>query len=351
MDATARHLRLLTETIAAVNSTLDLEEVLALVASKVSEALDADACFVYLYDERADELVLRATHGTSVEEMTRRPRMRPGEGITGVAAAERAPIAIAARADLDPRFKLFPNLPEDEYESILAVPILAREKLEGALNVRTRVAARVQGGRDRPARRDRVAGRADDRAREALRRRAAARPRARGAREDLRGRLGVALPRGVARGDREDDDDGGRRDRSGARARGRQDRVAGRARRRARAALAAALEAAPDRRARLRPRHALLRRRPGAARGDRSSRGRRARARTRGHARRARPGDPPPRQEQPADGRLAAAAAGAVAGRRSAEGARRLRQPDPRDRRGARGADRAPRGRRRPRPS
>jgi two-component sensor histidine kinase/putative methionine-R-sulfoxide reductase with GAF domain len=139
MDATARHLRLLTETIAAVNSTLDLEEVLELVASKVAEALDADACFVYLYDERADELVLRATHGTRVEEMTRRPRMRPGEGITGAAAAERAPIAIAAHADLDPRFKLFPNLPEDEYESILAVPILAREKLEGALNVRTRV--------------------------------------------------------------------------------------------------------------------------------------------------------------------------------------------------------------------
>jgi len=138
VDATARHLRLLTETIAAVNSTLDLEEVLELVASKVAEALDADACFVYLYDERADELVLRATHGTRVEEMTRRPRMRPGEGITGSAAAERAPIAIAARADLDPRFKQFPNLREDEYESILAVPILARDKLEGALNVRTR---------------------------------------------------------------------------------------------------------------------------------------------------------------------------------------------------------------------
>ena len=138
MDATARHLRLLTETIAAVNSTLDLEEVLALVASNVADALEADACFVYLYDERANELVLRATHGTSVEEMTRRPRMRPGEGITGAAAAERAPIAIAERAHLDPRFKLFSNLPEDQYESILAVPILARDKLEGALNVRTR---------------------------------------------------------------------------------------------------------------------------------------------------------------------------------------------------------------------
>jgi two-component system, sensor histidine kinase PdtaS len=140
VDASARHLRLLTETIAAVNSTLDLEEVLALVATKVADALEADACFVYLYDERADELVLRATHGTAVDEMTRRPRLHLGEGITGTAAAERAPIAIASSAHLDSRFKQFPNLPEDEYESILAVPILARETLEGALNVRTRAA-------------------------------------------------------------------------------------------------------------------------------------------------------------------------------------------------------------------
>src|SRR5215212_11966274 len=119
VDATDRHLRLLTETIAAVNSTLDLEEVLSLVARKVADVLDADACFVYLYDEHTDELVLRATHGTSVEEMTKRPRMRPGEGITGSAAAERAPVMIAAQAHLDPRFKLFSNLPEDQYESIL----------------------------------------------------------------------------------------------------------------------------------------------------------------------------------------------------------------------------------------
>jgi len=138
VDASARHLRLLTETIETVNSTLDLQEVLELVASKVAAALDADACFVYLWDERAGELVLRATHGTRVEEMTRRPRMRLGEGITGTAAEERAPVMLPANAHLDPRFKAFANLPEDEYESILAVPILARERLEGALNVRTR---------------------------------------------------------------------------------------------------------------------------------------------------------------------------------------------------------------------
>jgi two-component system, sensor histidine kinase PdtaS len=138
VETTDRHLRLLTETIAAVNSTLDLEEVLHLVANEVAAALEADACFVYLYDDGAGELVLRATHGTPLDEMTRRPRLRPGEGITGTAAAERKPVAIAANADLDPRWKEFPNLPESEYESILAVPILAREQLAGALNVRTR---------------------------------------------------------------------------------------------------------------------------------------------------------------------------------------------------------------------
>jgi two-component sensor histidine kinase/putative methionine-R-sulfoxide reductase with GAF domain len=137
MNRSERHLRLVTETIEAVNSTLDLEELFELIATKVAEALVADACFVYLYDERGDELVLKASVGTRVDELTRVPKMRPGEGITGAAAAERAPIAIPRAAHLDPRFKRFPNLHEEQYESILAVPILAKERLEGALNVRT----------------------------------------------------------------------------------------------------------------------------------------------------------------------------------------------------------------------
>jgi two-component sensor histidine kinase len=141
MDAAARHLALLTRTIEVVNSSLDLQEVMEAIAHEVASALDTDACFVYLYDDADDELVLRATHGTAVEGETERPHMQPGEGITGAAAAERRPVMIPSKAHLDPRFKSFPNLPEDEYESILAVPILAQrpaEKLEGALNVRTR---------------------------------------------------------------------------------------------------------------------------------------------------------------------------------------------------------------------
>ncbi|MFN0155069.1 MAG: GAF domain-containing protein, partial [Gaiella sp.] len=112
METTARHLRLLTRTIDAVSSTLDVQEVLELIAHEVAAALQTDACFVYLYDETARELVLRATHGTAVDDATVAPRMRTGEGITGFAAAEREPVMIASGAHLDPRFKQFPNLHE-----------------------------------------------------------------------------------------------------------------------------------------------------------------------------------------------------------------------------------------------
>ncbi len=247
MDAPARHLRLLTETIAAVNSTLDLEEVLALVARKVAEALDTEACFVYLYDEAADELVLRATHGTAVEAMTRRPKMRPGEGITGSAAAERAPIMIPAQAHLDPRFKGFQNLAEDQYESILAVPILAREKLAGALNVRT-VAPRefTQDEIDlllaiaaQVAQTIEHAKLYNDAQRRVVELEALAHISEAVSR--------VALSRGVAGGDRADNRGRCRRDRCRARPRGREDRVAGGPFRRPRRPTSTPLERPPDR--------------------------------------------------------------------------------------------------------
>ena len=92
MNDAARHLALLTRTTEVVNSSLDLQEVMEAIAHEVAAALETDSAYVYLYDERTDELVLRATHGTSVESATKVPRMRRGEGITGAAAADRAPV-------------------------------------------------------------------------------------------------------------------------------------------------------------------------------------------------------------------------------------------------------------------
>ena len=68
VDRSARHLRLVPETIAAVNATLDLDELFELVAAKVADALEADACFVYLYDDTSDQLVLRASIGSCTKK-------------------------------------------------------------------------------------------------------------------------------------------------------------------------------------------------------------------------------------------------------------------------------------------
>ena len=116
MNESERHLQLLTETTEAVNSSLDLDEVMTLIARKVAEALEADACFVYLYEESGDALTLRATFGAQLGEEERKPRMRIGEGLTGSSAAIRQPVMIAEGENIDPRIKAFKNLPEGEYE-------------------------------------------------------------------------------------------------------------------------------------------------------------------------------------------------------------------------------------------
>ena len=118
---------------------------LELVASKVAEALGTDACFVYLYDERADELVLRATHGTSVEEMTRRPKMRPGEGITGAAAVERAPVMIPSQAAPRPAVQ---GVPEPARGGVRVDPRRADPRAREARGRAERPHARAAGFAD-----------------------------------------------------------------------------------------------------------------------------------------------------------------------------------------------------------
>ena len=97
MDEAGRHLALLTRTTEVVNSSLDLQEVMEAIAHEVAAALETDSAYVYLYDERTDELVLRATHGTSVTLETKTPRMRRGEGITGARSAAAAPVMPSPR--------------------------------------------------------------------------------------------------------------------------------------------------------------------------------------------------------------------------------------------------------------
>ncbi len=112
-----------------------LHEVLERVIEMVTAAVRCDSCFIYVLEK--ERLVLRASKNPH-EDVVDQLEVAMGEGVTGWAAEHRQTVAIASRAWADPRFATFGSLPEDRFEAFLAVPILCRGKLVGAINVQHR---------------------------------------------------------------------------------------------------------------------------------------------------------------------------------------------------------------------
>lgn len=110
-------------------------EVLQRVIEMVTAAVRCDSCFLYVLDR--DRLVLRASKNPH-EDVVDRLAMDVGQGVTGWVAEHKQTVALSSRAWADPRFTKFGNLPEDRFEAFLAVPILCRGKLVGAINVQHR---------------------------------------------------------------------------------------------------------------------------------------------------------------------------------------------------------------------
>lgn len=121
----------------ATGSAFDLEEMLKVAAEVAVQVTGTDSCQVYLYDKVKDELVLRAAD-ESAQQMIGKIRLKLGEGITGWVARERKPVAVNRNAAHDHRFKYFPEIREEEFESMLSVPLVQKGEVIGVINVRTR---------------------------------------------------------------------------------------------------------------------------------------------------------------------------------------------------------------------
>ncbi len=120
----------------AISAAWSLEEILALITRKVARVMDVDSCSIYLLDDGSTFLVLKATTGLAAEAIGR-ARLKLGEGLTGHAAKIGKPIA-ASHASRDPHFKFLPETKESMFQSLLAVPLIARGNVIGAINVQTR---------------------------------------------------------------------------------------------------------------------------------------------------------------------------------------------------------------------
>jgi GAF domain-containing protein len=123
----------------AVSSTLDLQTVLTTIVSRAVELSGTSGGVIYEHDEATGEFRLRASHQVEAElvEVLRGAPVRLGEGVTGRAAALRAPVQVM---DLltEREFAvahISPIAEELGYRSVLAVPLLLEDRVMGGLTV------------------------------------------------------------------------------------------------------------------------------------------------------------------------------------------------------------------------
>src|SRR5215210_375893 len=120
-----------------VGSSLELDEVLAAIVRLLTDASGVHACFVYLVEPDGERLVLEAAsepyshlvHGIVLDH---------GEGLAWWAIEHGEPAFIPDNALEDPRNKHVPELEEERFQSLVSVPITARDGAPiGAITLHT----------------------------------------------------------------------------------------------------------------------------------------------------------------------------------------------------------------------
>jgi signal transduction protein with GAF and PtsI domain len=137
LEQKEQELGILHEVAQDISSNLELHELLAKIVDMVMNTIVADSCLIYLYDKADDELTLTAS-STGDHNMLGRVKLKIGEGVTGWVAKEKKPLALAAKAYKDQRFKTFASLEDEKYEAFLSIPILSKNEIVGVMNIRNR---------------------------------------------------------------------------------------------------------------------------------------------------------------------------------------------------------------------
>lgn len=131
-EFSAETLAILVEIAEEINSSLDLDVVLAHAAQLIKRLIDYEIFAVLLLDKSTRELYFRFDIGHR-SEVTQHWRVPLGQGITGVAAATRQPVRVDDVTQ-DPRYL---NA-LDAVQSELAVPLMYKGECIGVLDIQSR---------------------------------------------------------------------------------------------------------------------------------------------------------------------------------------------------------------------
>ncbi len=111
----------------------DLATALNITVNGVRDAMEVDACSVYLIDPNDDCLVLMESAGlnrSAIGEV----RLAPGQGITNLPREGRIPVELEDASE-HPRYKYFAGTGEAQYRAFLGVPVIHYRKVIGVLTV------------------------------------------------------------------------------------------------------------------------------------------------------------------------------------------------------------------------
>jgi PAS domain S-box-containing protein len=120
----------------AINQLVSLDEIINTAADKVMEVVDIDGLLVFLLDEEANELVVRAHRGVSDDFARQVDRLKVGEGFNGWVAQTGEP-AMIEDSSTDPRLTREIVRKEGAVSQFI-VPLMSREKVVGTLSVVSR---------------------------------------------------------------------------------------------------------------------------------------------------------------------------------------------------------------------
>jgi GAF domain-containing protein/sugar diacid utilization regulator len=137
LETRTRENTLLNEVISTVGSTLKVDEVLHHLVDTIVRAISCHAAFIYLYDTDKERLVLSST-SVQYQHLVGKIDMALGEGITGWVGMTLQPVILRDEAMKDPRFRYYPELEEEKFQSTMTVPILAKDRhLIGIITLHT----------------------------------------------------------------------------------------------------------------------------------------------------------------------------------------------------------------------
>lgn len=126
-------LKTLRRIVQQVSAAHNSGEALEIVVKQVKEAINTQACSIYLLDPRSNELVLMATEGLN-KIMVGKVRMHTNQGLIGLVSQREEPINLEDALS-HPSFVFLASLGEERFHAFLGVPLIHHRQLRGVLVV------------------------------------------------------------------------------------------------------------------------------------------------------------------------------------------------------------------------